>query len=75
MYCRVRPFLPGQHDGQSIVDFIGENGEIMIVNPDKPGKDARKTFSFNKVFGVNATQGMPLINQLAHAHVTAAKNS
>ncbi|CAN6448265.1 unnamed protein product [Victoria cruziana] len=56
VYCRVRPFLPGQHDGQSIVDFIGQNGEIMIVNPDKPGKDARKTFSFNKVFGVNATQ-------------------
>ncbi|KAF3779917.1 Kinesin-like protein [Nymphaea thermarum] len=56
VYCRARPFLSGQHYGQSIVDYIGENGEIVIVNPDKPGKDARKMFSFNKVFGVNATQ-------------------
>ncbi|XP_031481605.1 kinesin-like protein KIN-14F [Nymphaea colorata] len=56
VYCRARPFLSGKHYGQSIVDYIGENGEIMIVNPDKPGKDARKMFSFNKVFGGNATQ-------------------
>ncbi|KAF3779921.1 Kinesin-related protein 8 [Nymphaea thermarum] len=65
VYCRARPFLSGQHYGQSIVDYIGENGEIMIVNPDKPGKDARKMFSFNKVFGVNATQGMHLINHFS----------
>eukprot|EP01018_Ginkgo_biloba_P028244 Gb_36421 [translate_table: standard] len=28
----------------------------MIVNPAKQGKDARKTFAFNKVFGSSATQ-------------------
>ncbi|KAL6954983.1 Kinesin-like protein KIN-14F, partial [Sarracenia purpurea var. burkii] len=42
VYCRVRPFLPGQSDGQSTVDYIGENGNIMIVNPYKQGKDARR---------------------------------
>ncbi|XXG80111.1 hypothetical protein AAC387_Pa09g1051 [Persea americana] len=56
VYCRVRPFLPGQFDEQSIVDHIDENGNIMIVNPHKHGKDARRMFSFNKVFGTNATQ-------------------
>lgn len=57
VYCRVRPFLPGQGDGQSTVDYIGENGNIMIVNPCKQGKDARKVFNFNKVFATNVTQG------------------
>ncbi|XP_010252852.1 PREDICTED: kinesin-like protein KIN-14F [Nelumbo nucifera] len=56
VYCRVRPFLPGQSDGQSTVDYIDENGNIMIINPFKQGKDARRIFSFNKVFGANATQ-------------------
>ncbi|KAK9156423.1 hypothetical protein Sjap_003903 [Stephania japonica] len=56
VYCRVRPFLPGQSNGQSIVDYIGENGNLMIVNPLKQGKDARKVFSFNKVFGTATSQ-------------------
>ncbi|CAK9145059.1 unnamed protein product [Ilex paraguariensis] len=56
VYCRVRPFLPGGLDGQSTVDYIGENGNIMIVNPHKQGKDARRVFTFNKVFGTNVTQ-------------------
>ncbi|XP_073221667.1 kinesin-like protein KIN-14F isoform X2 [Cicer arietinum] len=56
VYCRVRPFLPGQSNGQSTVDYIGEDGNIMIVNPLKQGKDARRVFSFNKVFATNATQ-------------------
>ncbi|XXG72542.1 hypothetical protein AAC387_Pa07g1611 [Persea americana] len=56
VYCRVRPFLPGQADMHSTVDYIGEDGNIMIVNPRKQGKDARRVFSFNKVFGTNVTQ-------------------
>ncbi|XP_050203388.1 kinesin-like protein KIN-14F [Mercurialis annua] len=56
VYCRVRPFLPGQSNPQSTVDYIGENGNIMIVHPHKHGKDARRIFSFNKVFGTNVTQ-------------------
>ncbi|GMI63846.1 kinesin-like protein 1, ARABIDOPSIS KINESIN-LIKE PROTEIN 1 [Hibiscus trionum] len=56
VYCRVRPFLQGQTNGQSTVDYIGENGNIMILNPLKHGKDARKVFSFNKVFGPTVSQ-------------------
>ncbi|XP_027335879.1 kinesin-like protein KIN-14F [Abrus precatorius] len=56
VYCRVRPFLSGQSNGQSTVDYIGENGDMMIVNPLKHGKDARRVFSFNKVFGTSVTQ-------------------
>lgn len=55
VYCRVRPFLSEQ-SGLSTVDYIGENGSIMIANPLKQGKDARRVFSFNKVFGTNVTQ-------------------
>lgn len=57
VYCRVRPFLSGQANGQSTVDYIGDNGSIMIVNPLKQGKDARRVFQFNKVYGANVTQG------------------
>ncbi|KAK6947127.1 Calponin homology domain [Dillenia turbinata] len=56
VYCRVRPFLSGGSDKQSTVDYIGENGNIMIVNPKKQGKEARRVFSFNRVFGTNVTQ-------------------
>ncbi|KOM28743.1 hypothetical protein LR48_Vigan569s001400 [Vigna angularis] len=56
VYCRVRPFLPGQSNGQSTVDYIGENGDMMIINPLKHGKDARRVFSFDKVFGTTVTQ-------------------
>ncbi|XP_022940572.1 kinesin-like protein KIN-14F [Cucurbita moschata] len=48
VYCRVRPFLPGQANQHSTVDYIGENGNIMI---------GRRVFSFNKVYGTNVTQG------------------
>ncbi|MED6175290.1 Kinesin-like protein KIN-14F [Stylosanthes scabra] len=56
VYCRVRPFLGGQSNGESTVDYIGENGDMMIVNPLKQGKDSRRVFSFNKVFGTAVTQ-------------------
>ncbi|KAH9291348.1 hypothetical protein KI387_043460, partial [Taxus chinensis] len=56
VYCRIRPFLPGQASSQTTVDFVGETGTLMIVNPAKLGKDARKTFNFNKVFGSSSTQ-------------------
>lgn len=57
VYCRVRPFLPSQSNRQSTVDYIGETGNIMIVNPFKQGKDSRKVFTFNKVFDTDVTQG------------------
>ncbi|XP_038896898.1 kinesin-like protein KIN-14F [Benincasa hispida] len=56
VYCRVRPFLSEQSNQHSTVDYIGENGNIMIANPLKQGKEARRVFSFNKVYGTNVTQ-------------------
>ncbi|KAL8131824.1 hypothetical protein AgCh_007661 [Apium graveolens] len=52
VYCRVKPV----DDAKSTVEYIGENGDIMIVNPHKQGKDSRRIYSFNKVFGANVTQ-------------------
>ncbi|GFP94663.1 kinesin kp1 [Phtheirospermum japonicum] len=56
VYCRIRPFLPGQKGKQSIVEYTGENGELIVVNPAKPGKEGRRSFKFNKVYGSSATQ-------------------
>ncbi|KAG8389528.1 hypothetical protein BUALT_Bualt02G0238700 [Buddleja alternifolia] len=54
VYCRVRPFLPGQCNYLSTVDHI-EEGAITINTLAKNGK-GRKSFNFNKVFGPSATQ-------------------
>ncbi|KAL0431069.1 UNVERIFIED_CONTAM: Kinesin-like protein KIN-14P [Sesamum radiatum] len=56
VYCRIRPFLPGQKGKQSIIEYIGENGELIVVNPAKPGKEGRRSFKFDKVYGPTATQ-------------------
>ncbi|XP_020554260.1 kinesin-like protein KIN-14P [Sesamum indicum] len=56
VYCRIRPFLPGQKGKQSIVEYIGENGELIVVNPAKQGKEGRRSFKFDKVYGPTATQ-------------------
>ncbi|KAF5454141.1 hypothetical protein F2P56_023828 [Juglans regia] len=56
VYCRVRPFLPGQPNGLNIVDHI-EEGNITINAPSKYTKEGRKSFTFNKAFGPSATQG------------------
>ncbi|KAG9136513.1 hypothetical protein Leryth_014358 [Lithospermum erythrorhizon] len=65
VYCRVRPSLSSEsaehsvidYIGEnSVIDYIGENGDIMVVDRQKHGKEARKIFSFSKVFGENVTQ-------------------
>ncbi|CAA7392013.1 unnamed protein product [Spirodela intermedia] len=56
VYCRIRPFLPGQNKKLSTVDYISENGELLVVNPSKQGKDGHRMFKFNKVFGPAASQ-------------------
>ncbi|CAI9754124.1 unnamed protein product [Fraxinus pennsylvanica] len=56
VYCRIRPFLPGQAGKQSIIEYIGENGELDVLNPSKQGKEGRRSFKFNKVYGPTATQ-------------------
>ncbi|KAA8536783.1 hypothetical protein F0562_029261 [Nyssa sinensis] len=55
VYCRVRPFLPGQANGLSTADPIDDRN-IRILTPSKYGKEGQKTFCFNKVFGPSATQ-------------------
>ncbi|XP_010493958.1 PREDICTED: kinesin-like protein KIN-14G [Camelina sativa] len=55
VYCRVRPFLPGETTGLSAVEHI-EEGTITIRVPSKYGKAGNKPFMFNKVFGPSATQ-------------------
>lgn len=55
VYCRVRP-LRGQSNELSSVDHI-DDGSIMIITPSKYGKEGRKSFTFNKVFGPSASQG------------------
>ncbi|KAK9668805.1 hypothetical protein RND81_13G088100 [Saponaria officinalis] len=55
VFCRVRPFCPGETKKQSIIEEIGEHGELIVANPAKP-KDSLKSFRFNKVYGPMATQ-------------------
>ncbi|KAM0933650.1 putative minus-end-directed kinesin ATPase [Dioscorea sansibarensis] len=54
--CRIRPFLSGQSRKLTTIDYIGENGELLVLNPSKHGKDAHRMFKFNKVFNPTATQ-------------------
>ncbi|KAL2945304.1 Kinesin-like protein KIN-14I [Bienertia sinuspersici] len=56
VYCRVRPFLNGHASYLSTVEHF-EEGNITIRAPSKNGKGL-KSFSFNKVFGPSATQGV-----------------
>ncbi|KAI4347182.1 hypothetical protein L6164_008017 [Bauhinia variegata] len=55
VYCRIRPFISGQNEKQSIVDHIGED-ELVVANPSKQGRDGLRSFKFNKIFGPTATQ-------------------
>ncbi|KAK7259270.1 hypothetical protein RIF29_24872 [Crotalaria pallida] len=54
VYCRVRPFFPGQPNDLSTVESI-EEGTITVSIPSKNGKRSR-SFNFNKIFGPSATQ-------------------
>ncbi|XP_042036072.1 kinesin-like protein KIN-14J [Salvia splendens] len=56
VYCRVRPFLSGQSAKQTTMQYLGENGELVVMNPSKPGKESHRLFKFNKVFGPASTQ-------------------
>ncbi|XP_074304037.1 kinesin-like protein KIN-14J [Silene latifolia] len=56
VYCRIRPFLRGQNEKQTTIEFIGDNGELVVANPLKQGKDTRRLFKFNKIFAPAASQ-------------------
>lgn len=54
VYCRIRPaFSVG---ARSTIDFIGEDGSLVIVDPLKRQRDGRKVFQFDRVFDPTATQ-------------------
>lgn len=55
VYCRVRPFLGGQGKKPSCVDCLDE-GTMSVATPAKGGKEQKKSFTFNRVFGPTATQ-------------------
>lgn len=57
MFCRIRPFIPGQAGRQTIVEHIGDDGELVVANPSKQGKEGHRMFKFNKVYSPTATQG------------------
>ncbi|CAM6096214.1 unnamed protein product [Calypogeia fissa] len=54
VYCRVRPSFNNADLGT--VDYIGNNGDIMLVNPNKQTRDSRRIFNFHKVFDSTASQ-------------------
>ncbi|KAJ3686414.1 hypothetical protein LUZ61_015578 [Rhynchospora tenuis] len=56
VYCRIRPFLPGEDRKNTSIESVGDDGELIIANPTKLGKDGNKTFIFNRVFGPATTQ-------------------
>ncbi|KAJ0263723.1 Kinesin-like protein KIN-14L [Hirschfeldia incana] len=54
VFCRVRPIFNNEMKG--VIDYIGKDGSLFVLDPSKPQKDARKTFQFNQVFAPTATQ-------------------
>ncbi|KAH9679388.1 kinesin-like protein KIN-14L [Citrus sinensis] len=54
VYCRVRPSF--RAETKDVIEFIGEDGSLVILDPLKPRKEGRKVFQFNHVFGPTATQ-------------------
>ncbi|RDX81279.1 Kinesin-like protein KIN-14G, partial [Mucuna pruriens] len=53
VYCRVRPSTSGQSNPVCSID----EGSITLAIPSKNGKEGKKTFNFNRVFGPSSTQG------------------
>ncbi|WVZ79818.1 hypothetical protein U9M48_027352 [Paspalum notatum var. saurae] len=58
VYCRIRPFLPGEDKKSTIIEYVGDNGDLIIGNRSRQGKEKSKSFKFNKVLGPTASQGM-----------------
>ncbi|KAE8683607.1 putative glycosyltransferase [Hibiscus syriacus] len=54
VFCRIRPIFCAE--ARNVIDFIGEDGSLVISDPLKSKKDGRKVFQFNRVFGPSATQ-------------------
>ncbi|KAG4398290.1 hypothetical protein GLYMA_08G014800v4 [Glycine max] len=48
--------LKGQSQSHTTIEFVGDDGELIVGNPLKQGKENRKLFKFNKVFGQATSQ-------------------
>ncbi|RLN12122.1 hypothetical protein C2845_PM09G16070 [Panicum miliaceum] len=56
VHCRIRPFLPGEDQKSTTVEYVGDDGDLIIMNPTRKGNEGRKSFKFNKVLGPTASQ-------------------
>ncbi|KAF0904831.1 hypothetical protein E2562_037606 [Oryza meyeriana var. granulata] len=56
VHCRIRPFLPGEDQASTTIEYVGDNGELILAIPTKQGKEGKKLFKFNKVLGPSASQ-------------------
>ncbi|KAL4607875.1 hypothetical protein ACB092_09G207000 [Castanea dentata] len=54
VYCRIRPSF--SYEAKTVIDFVGDDGSLVILDPLKSQKEGRKVFQFNRVFGPAATQ-------------------
>ncbi|TXG70334.1 hypothetical protein EZV62_005269 [Acer yangbiense] len=54
VYCRIRPAFNAET--KNVIDYIGDDGSLVILDPSKPRKEGRKVFQFNHMFGPTATQ-------------------
>lgn len=61
VYCRIRPSFNTEAKG--VIDFVGDDGSLVLLDPSKPGKDGRRVFNFNRVFGPTSTQGNKITQQ------------
>lgn len=44
-------------EAKNVVDFVGQDGSLGVMDPSKTRLDGRKVFQFNQVYGPTATQG------------------
>ncbi|GMP86775.1 hypothetical protein CsSME_00039427 [Camellia sinensis var. sinensis] len=54
VYCRIRPAFSAK--ARNVIDVIGEDGSLVVLDPLKTQKDGRKVFQFDHVFRQTATQ-------------------
>ncbi|CAN6177854.1 unnamed protein product [Urochloa humidicola] len=56
VYCRIRPFLQGEDQKSTTIEYVGDDGDLIISNPTRKGNEGSKSFKFNKVLGPTASQ-------------------
>ncbi|OVA20862.1 Calponin homology domain [Macleaya cordata] len=54
VYCRIKPTFG--NETKNVIDFIGDDGSLVVVDPLNPHKDGQKVFRFNRVFDPAASQ-------------------